>query len=265
MLYYPQLQSGSAGQFPLIRQRIERTVVNTVPDGSTWRYGDPNAAASSWTLAYSALNAAELTALQNLFAATEGSLQPFTFLDPAGNLFAWSEDFSQSQWKIGPLLQITTGAGDPFGTTRAASVVNAAQASQRISQVLNAPGWFQYAVSAYVKSAAPTSVRVVRSSTSASDNRTFGVGTGWTRLVSAGALTTTDTTFECGIEMDAGVSVTIFGLQAEAQPAASVYKRSGATGGVYAAARFDQDALETTAIGPNLSDVTVKIRSSNGD
>jgi hypothetical protein len=37
----------------------------------------------------------ELAALEALFQAVEGRLTPFTFLDPADNLLAWSEQQNQ--------------------------------------------------------------------------------------------------------------------------------------------------------------------------
>jgi hypothetical protein len=43
-------------------------------------------------LSYTALSDAELAALEQFFASAQGTLNGFTFLDPAANLLAWSED-----------------------------------------------------------------------------------------------------------------------------------------------------------------------------
>lgn len=265
MLVYPQLQTGATAQYPIVRRRVRRTVTNIAPDGTTWQYRDTGMSNSAWSLSYSALNSTEVGTLQSFFNAVEGRLTPFTFLDPIANLFVWSEDFKQAEWHVGPVVQTSAGIADPFGGTRAFSVVNAGQGAQRISQILSAPASFQYCVSVYVRSAAETTVRLVRAATSAGDVRTFDVSPNWRRIVSGGALGSTDSTIECGLELDAGAALEIFGLQVEAQPAASGYKRTGAIGGVFPAARFDQDELQVTSTAPNLHNVTLKIVSTNGD
>jgi hypothetical protein len=43
----------------------------------------------------------------------------------------------------------------------------------------------------------------------------------------------------------------VFGMQVEAQPAASLYKQTAETGGVYPNARFRDDVMTITTIGPN--------------
>ena len=54
-----------------------------------------------------------------------------------------------------------------------------------------------------------------------------------------------------GIALDPGSTVDIFGMQAEAQIAASSYKRTAESGGVYANARFRDDELTIKTVGPN--------------
>ena len=54
-----------------------------------------------------------------------------------------------------------------------------------------------------------------------------------------------------GIALDPGATVDIFGIQVEAQTAASLYKQTAETGGVYPNARFRDDALTITTVGPS--------------
>ena len=60
---------------------------------------DPAGATVEWQLQYANLSDTELAALQQFFTAMEGSLNSFTFLDPAANLLAWSEDLTNAVWR----------------------------------------------------------------------------------------------------------------------------------------------------------------------
>ena len=79
---YPQLTTAAYSQFPLRKQRRTRTVTNMAADGSSIKLADPNGAITEWQLQYEGLSDTELNRLQQFFAATEGSLNGFTFLDP---------------------------------------------------------------------------------------------------------------------------------------------------------------------------------------
>ncbi len=55
-----------------------------------------------------------------------------------------------------------------------------------------------------------------------------------------------------GAQLGAGASVDLFGMQVEAQLAASDYKMTGAAGGVYSKARFASDQITVTAQGTDV-------------
>ena len=90
---FPQLVTGASALYPVTKSSIQRTVVNTLGDGSTVVFADPDAAAMAWELHASGLTLAEWNAIEALFQATSGMWQTFTFLDPTGNLLLQSEDF----------------------------------------------------------------------------------------------------------------------------------------------------------------------------
>ena len=92
MLVFPQLLTGASALYPVTKTSIQRTVVNTLGDGSTVVFADPDAAATGWELHASGMTLAEWTAIETLFEATSGMWQTFTFLDPTGNLLAQSEN-----------------------------------------------------------------------------------------------------------------------------------------------------------------------------
>src|ERR1022692_3400646 len=149
MLVFPQLMTGALSQFPVQKRRRLRTVVNAAPDGSFVKLADPNGEYTEWSLAYALLSDDEISALQQFFAAAEGTLNGFTFLDPTANLLAWSDLLTNAVWQGGPLLTLTGGINDPAGNTKAWKLTNGGAAAQSISQTLQAPAGYQYCLSAY--------------------------------------------------------------------------------------------------------------------
>ncbi len=151
---YPQLTSGTLSQFPLKKRLQQRTVINNLADGSTVKLADANGGSTGWQLQYAGLTDAEAGSLQQFFESCEGSLNGFTFVDPAGNLLAWSEDLTNSVWQPGPLLAVTGGVADPLGGTQGFNLANSGAAAQGVSQTLNAPGGYVYTLSVYVQASA---------------------------------------------------------------------------------------------------------------
>lgn len=247
MFYFPQLSSGATGQFPITRQRSARTVVNQTWQGYQVKLADPAAAITDWHLSFAEMSDQELAALEALFQAVEGRLTPFTFLDPADNLLAWSDQQNQAVWQAGPLLTLTGGVADPMGGMAAYHVSNQTLATLILQQSINAPAVLDYCLSLYARSDQSTQVRLVRGS--ATD--AHAAGPEWTRLTSAGQLQDAGESISFGIALDPGTVVDVFGFQAEAQTAASLYKRTAETGGVYPNARFRDDALTITTVGPS--------------
>src|SRR5262245_2746176 len=139
MLAFPQLGTGASASLPLRRRHALRTVVNKSMDGSRVVLGDPDTEQVIWDLNYSLVNNSELSKLTTLFNSAEGRLYDFVFLDPVGNLLAWSETLSNSVWQRNSLLELTADIADPLGTTRASRLTNIGGAPLRIEQTINAP------------------------------------------------------------------------------------------------------------------------------
>jgi hypothetical protein len=247
MYYFPQLSSGATGQFPITRQRSARTVINQSIEGYQVKLADPAAAITEWHLSFVEMNDQELAALEALFQAVEGRLTPFTFLDPVDNLLAWSEQQDQAVWQADPLLTLTAGVADPMGGTAAYQVGNPTAATLMLQQSITAPASLDYCLSLYARSDQSTEVWLIRGS--ATDAQ--AISPQWTRLNSAGQLSDTDESISFGIALDPGSTVDVFGIQAEAQTTASLYKQTAETGGVYTNARFRDDTLTITTVGPS--------------
>jgi len=263
-LVYPQLSSGAVAHFPLVKRRILRVTANELSDGNRVLWADSGADRTAWVLRYTGLSDEDCKTLADFFDATAGRFRTFTFVDPTANLLAWSSDPSKSCWNADPMLQISSGSDAPVGSGSAIRIINAGQAAQRLSQSLAAPAWFWYAFSLYARADSPTTVRLVRSAAGASASTAQIAGAGWDRVVASGSLNTTVAGVDFAIELDPGAAVELCGIQVEAQPNGSAYKRTGQQNGVYSA-RFDQDEIEITADGPDQNSVSLRIVTAPGD
>lgn len=259
MLAFPQLATGAAALYPVTRQSVLRTVVNTLADGSTVVYSDSDATQTIWELQAKGLTAAEWASIEALFNAVAGQWQTFTLLDPAGNLFANSELLSSGSWVNGALISLTAGISDPLGTTRATRVVNAGIAPEAVAQTLAAPGNYRYCLSTWAKTTGASSVTLEASTTGGSTSMTFPLTANWQRISIPVDLGQATTSVTFGAQLAAGATVDLFGVQAEAQPSVSDYKMTGANGGVYANARFAVDSLTVRAESTDVYDAVIRI------
>jgi len=261
MLVFPQLTTGAVALYPVTRQTVQRTVVNTLSDGSTVIYSDPDAAETMWEIQAKGLTAAEWNSIEALFDAVAGQWQPFTLLDPAGNLFADSELLSSGAWVNGALIELTAGVSDPLGTTRATQVVNTGIAAESVGQTLAVPGNYQYCLSTWAMTVGGSSVTLAASTAGASVSTTFPLTTDWQWISIPVNLAQSTISVTFAAELAAGATVDLFGMQVEAQLAPSAYKMTGTNGGVYAGARFASDSLTVRAQSTDVFDVTIRILS----
>jgi hypothetical protein len=258
MLVYPQLATGALTQFPVQKRRRLRTVVNTSLDGRTIKLADPGAETTEWQLVYAGLTDDEVAALQQFFAASEGSLNGFTFLDPTGNLFAWSDTLDNPAWSPGPFLTVAGGIADPAGGMTAWRLTDSGAGAQNISQTLSAPAGYVYCFSVYMRSQQLTAVTLLHGTNRINRN----LGTDWSRITATASGDASAESIAFGVEVPAGESADVFGMQVEPQAGASLYKAT-TTGGVYENARFRDDVLSITTTGVNCNSATVNIIYAN--
>jgi hypothetical protein len=262
MLVFPQLTTGAAAQYPVTRTYVTRTVANALADGSMVIFADPDAGMRRWELRSAGLTLIEWTAIDTLFQAVAGRYATFTFLDPTGNLLLRSEEFGDPEWDNSALIQLTPGIGDPLGTTRATQVVNAGSAAGAVAQTLAVPGNFRYTLSAWVKATGVSNVTLSATTAGGIATRTIALTSQWKRIsLDVGLALDTDSVV-FGVELEAGTTVDLFGMQVEAQLGASDYKRTAGSAGVHAAARFAEDTLTATARGTDMFDAVIGIVAS---
>lgn len=258
MLVYPQLTSGTLAQFPILKSRRQRTIVNTLADSTSIKLADPYGEVTGWELRYAALSDSEILSLQQFFTATEGSLNAFTFLDPTANLLSASEHLTNVVWSKDPFLSVTPGVTDPTGSTNGSHVSNSGAGPQTIAQTLSAPGAYIYCFSAYGRSNLTTTITLLCGTARVN----WRLDATWSRLSLTGSGDPTTQSVVFGVEMPSGATGDIFGLQVEPQAAASVYKPSDA-GGVYENASFRDDVFSFTTTDINQHSAIVNIIHAN--
>ena len=103
-----------------------------------------------------------------------------------------------------------------------------------------------------MRSAAPSSITLVRGGASTEAATVYDIGPDWTRLISTGELGDAATEFSVAIRLLAGQQVTLYAPQLEPQLAPSRYRATSARGGVYPKSHWAVDNLVITATAPNL-------------
>lgn len=259
MLVFPQLSTGASSVYPITKSSRFRTAVNELGDGSKDIFEDADAESTAWELRAQGLTSVEWNAIDTLFQVVAGRWGTFTFLDPAGNLLAQSENFAASEWTNGPALHFTAGVADPTGGTGATTAVNTGAAVQSVAQTLAIPGNFQYVFSVWARTSGGTGVTLSIAAGTTASTRAFTLGTTWRFISLAANLQQTSAAVTFSVLLAPGVTVDLFATQAEAQLAPSDYKQTGARNAVYSNARFAEDTLTVTARGTDIFDTVIRI------
>jgi len=261
MLYFPQLSTGAVGQYPIQKRRLSRTVINEASDGARHKLADSNAAAVEWSLNFQTLTDDERDALTRFHGSVEGQWGDFTFLDPTDNLLCWSEKLDDAVWERNLLLTVTTGVADPQGGTNANRISNTGAGPLAIQQVVNGPGWYEYAFSLQARSDQAQQLTLIRSTATASQSSVYEIGPDWMPILLSGKFAGTDPSVTFGIQLQPGGSADLFAIQVEAQIGASGYKKTLSNCGVYPNARFLDDDLTIQADGPSQHSCQIRIHT----
>jgi len=259
MTPFPVLQGNAYAQYPIVR-RWERHREETVSPGrqrSAWR--DTGSERYRWVLRYRSLSTVEKGLLESHFDACGGSLRSFPFLDPAANLLRWSEDLTRDTWIAPAMLAVSGGRPDPLGGSRAVSVVNAGQTELGFRQSLALAGSPSLCFSVWMRSIAPISCSLAIQPGIA---LSMGVLETWDRKWVSWQPGSPISNVSFEIVIPAGASVEVFGPQVETQLSPSPYKATASRGGVYPNARYDQDKMLFTVLGPDNYSTTIHIVSS---
>jgi len=135
---------------------------------------------------------------------------------------------------------VESGGAGPTGAVEASTLRNSSAAEQGIRQTLDVPGGYQYCLSVYARQSEESGARITL--LAGNRRKEFRLASTWTRIFLTGSGSEQDESVSFGVAVPTQ-AVEICGLQVEAQPGPSGYKRTGAQGGVYTGARFKDDAL----------------------
>jgi len=256
MSFFPQTGNGVIAQFPFRRTRHWRAITNQVESGELISLPDLGGGEVGWTLKYDDLSSSESQAISELFSASQGQFGSFTFVDPMANLLGWSEDLSQANWQT-LQLGITAGLTDPLGTTKASQVSNSGPGTLALSQTLGISGDYVACFSVYVQAASSTTISLQRDSL----QNILKASPQWSRLMLSGTGTAGAAQSTFSLNLTAGQTVNIFGLQVEAQPCPSAYKPTAAASGIYEETYFADGRLTVTSTAPGLSRASINLIS----
>jgi hypothetical protein len=249
MKYYPNLITGSMAQYPLVRKRTLRTILNHTLDGRQTKLSDPMAGTVEWQLRYMGITSAEAARLKAFFEECEGRLRSFVFADPIDNLLARSEELGDETWIRDPLVQVQNNVGDPLGTQRACRLTNIGQGEQGLRQAISSTGANVYSFSFYARSAVPITVTLRSSVLAESFEKTFECSSSWRRLKMITSLGVEQGPVWFELALHPGTIIDVFGVQVETQVEPSPYRKTTNRGGIYETARFDVDDIAFVAEG----------------
>lgn len=258
MLFFPQLSTGTAAQYPLRKIRAERIVTNRSLDRRDVKYRDATAAELTWSLTYRGLSDSELSKLEELFRECQGQLKTFVFLDPAANLLRWSEEFDRSVWAKQGGLTLAGSQPDPWESSRATQIINGSPVPQALEQSIVADASFQFTFSCWVKGVAGQSLQLAI----ASNRQSFLLDGTWQRLSFSAKGNASGDQVVFGLTFPPSSTTHLVAAQAEAQPAPGPYLITTSVSGVYDQARFAQDAFQRTTYGTNDHATMLRVRTN---
>ena len=263
MLVFPQLTTGALAQYPIVKQRIERTIQNIAQDGSVISLYDIYAPQIRWTLSYRDLTDLEANAITLMFAACEGPLQPFLFVDPTANLLLFSQDLTQSSWVISSLVRIIPGFEDPLGGNAATRVTNPAGATLPLTQSVAIPGQYTCAFSVYLRcSSTPCAVSLSRSDGNNSTSQPASLSAAWTRFYLSSTFASSQSGLcQFSLDIPPNTTVDVFGFQVDAQLMPGTYIPTTSGNATYPNSRFDMTQLGIVSTGPSQHTLQLTILS----
>lgn len=248
---FPALNArGLLVQRPYSRSYAALTSAEEQPSGRRYARAWRPEPLARYTLQYPSLTDAEYGVLRTFFNARGGRYESFGWIDPAGNLCRYSEDFAQAAWTKSA-VSVGPSVTDPFGGSRATSVTGSSGAAYLQIDIEPTPlNGRVLCASAWLRSAAGG----VTCSVGFADGGNFytervlpaGV---WIRIEHTRTITSTGT---IGVLIGVGAAtVEVFGAQCVATPGAGAYARSPLMYAWRPNCRFGSDVLDATEQGPD--------------
>ena len=230
--------------------------------------GYPTAPLNRWSQPYRGLSETERQTLEDFFALMNGRFGSFIFLDPAGNLCQYSEDFTNAAWTLGGVAVTSNQTvTDPFNGTQASTLLSS-NANGRLATVVLPDGGASGIVlcgSVWLKSSVVMTLRLEFVDSAAAvlaTNDSTIPANSWTEVSCPVQLATNNAvSFQIGGNntWGNGVVLNLFGAQVVPSWGPGGYAKSPVSFGRHDNVRFDQDELSITKTDFNRNDVDVKL------
>lgn len=278
MPYFPYVNSyGLLTQRPYKSARSFRTTDQTNPFARPYSFANigsgltnyPQNPQVSYQINFPAITDAEFAVINTFFKTTvQGALLPFSYLDPNGNLVAFSENFGNAAWtKTG--LTVGSAVSDPFGGTLATSISSTVANGLLYTTVIPDGGVAGYVFNGSVWARAASGgqqlfIGFLDSGFSVLASKTVTLSTTlWTRI---------SCSFQCATSSylrlliggnntwAAGNVISLFGAQCSPTAGAGPYRKTPGAEGLHTKCRFDTDTLKRAHLGPNQISVSLPIQ-----
>ncbi|MCC6585582.1 MAG: hypothetical protein IT168_02585 [Bryobacterales bacterium] len=260
-MFYPQINEKCLVQYPVKKVLKARTITTETIEGNRAKLTDVGGATYEWLLSYRGLTREEALELKGFFSSTEGSLKPFSFIDPVGNILRFSEALSTSPWNADVGLTISSGLSDPFTGAGSSVLVNSTGMPAALRQTCPVPSQYTYCLSFWAKGSGEPIISAGWTAGSSSVLKTIRCSEEWKRYQISGRSNRAGDATTFWVELSAGARVEIAGLQAEAQLEASGYRRTYAESGVFDEAHFVDDDLSVIAMARGEYSIDTKVES----
>ena len=272
--YFPQLTNAVIAPAGYAPSMSFKTTIQDTPNGhrTAWAWfgaglaGYPTGPLYQWKLPYRGLYESERATLESFFAAMFGRLGQFTFLDPAGNLCAYSEDFTNAAWTRSSVAVTTNGGlADPFGGTAASLLTSSSSSGTVTTPVLPSGGasGIVLCASVYAYAASPASIQLAlvdsASTVFASISKSLLPLNTWIR-VAIQATVSSANPVSFVMTMGSGVALRLFGAQVSPSLGPGGYAKSPGNYGYHPNCRFDMDTISVTKTDFNQNSIDVQIR-----
>jgi hypothetical protein len=274
-IYFPQIGSGILTQYPYRTTQAFNSVLSDTPAGHPYGFVKrgsgltyfPPGPLSRFELNYQAITDAEAQSLQTFFAACQGRLAEFIYLDAAGNLIPVSENFADGSWSP---TGVTVGSAvtDPFGGTRATTLTATTSNSNLAPTVVPGgylPAGFLLCASVYAKAHSAgqsLSIGFIDSGFDVLHSTTWPLPQNkWVRIYDRIAVATSSyiRVLIGGFGTWSGTAIDVFGPLCAPTGGPGAYTQSPVNYGYHPHCRFDTDFLSITAHGPNQNGISLPV------
>jgi hypothetical protein len=266
--YFPQIGNALTTQLPYRTGMEFSTAKSDMPTGERFSYYRRAAPLSRFDLNFESITDAELASLEAFFAGREGRLQEFIYLDPAGNLIGYSEDYTNAAWEK---YAVTVGSAqaDPFGGNLATAATASGSNGMLAASVLpdgDASG-FVLCGSVWVKPQSPGQtlmIGFIDAGFSVLDFTVYNlpvVGE-WRRIFHTITLGSNAVIRMLigGLGTWNATALHLFGAQCVPMRGPGAYAKTPGNGGLHRKCRFDTDDFTVRYAGPNDNAVKLPIK-----